>query len=72
MEKGGILRLELRVEGMMCSGCERTVRMALGGIDGVSEVEASHERGVVSWVAGEDSREAVRARLVAIGFPPVE
>ena len=35
------------VEGMMCAGCENRVKSALGEIEGVSEVSANHENGVV-------------------------
>ena len=35
------------VEGMMCAGCENRVKSAFGEIEGVSEVSANHENGVV-------------------------
>ncbi len=40
--------LNLKVEGMHCSGCENRVKNALGLIDGVDEVSAEHEKGIVS------------------------
>ena len=35
----------LKIEGMMCSHCEATVRKALENIDGVEKAEVSHEKG---------------------------
>lgn len=35
----------LKIEGMMCSHCEVTVKKALESIDGVEKAEVSHEKG---------------------------
>ena len=35
----------LKIEGMMCSHCEATVKKALESIDGVEKAEVSHEKG---------------------------
>jgi len=37
--------ITLAVEGMTCTGCENTVKEAVGGVEGVSEVVASHTEG---------------------------
>lgn len=37
----------INVSGMMCNGCEETVVKAVKGVEGVSEAEASHEKGTV-------------------------
>ena len=37
----------MNVEGMTCGGCEKSIRNALLERDGVSDVTASHENGVV-------------------------
>lgn len=39
--------LTLKVEGMVCGGCENRIKNALKLIDGVEEVIASHEDGTV-------------------------
>ena len=36
------MEINLNVEGMMCSGCENRVQNALKGIEGVTDVVASH------------------------------
>ena len=38
----------LNVSGMHCDGCERSIANALKRIDGVAEVSADHESGVVT------------------------
>jgi copper chaperone len=40
--------INLNVEGLTCGGCEKSVRNALLAHDGVTEVTASHETGVVA------------------------
>lgn len=40
--------IELNVEGITCGGCEKSIRNALLEKDGVSEVNASHETGIVN------------------------
>ncbi len=37
--------LELKVEGMVCGGCEKRVVNALSDLQGVSEVVASYQNG---------------------------
>lgn len=41
-------KMIIEVEGMMCHNCEKHVEKALGAIDGVVSVKASHESGEVS------------------------
>jgi copper chaperone len=40
--------VNLNVEGMSCGGCEKSIRNALLEHDGVAEVSASHESGIVA------------------------
>ena len=40
--------INLNVEGITCGGCEKSIRNALLEQNGVSEVTASHETGVVA------------------------
>ena len=39
--------LKLKINGMMCGGCENRVKNALSEIDGVESVEADHNTGIV-------------------------
>jgi copper chaperone CopZ len=47
--------INLNVEGLTCGGCEKSVRNALLAHDGVTEVAASHETGIVA-IEFDDSR----------------
>ena len=38
----------LKVNGMMCNGCENTVVNAIKDVEGVIEAKASHQDGTVS------------------------
>lgn len=39
--------INLKVNGMVCNGCENRVKNALENIDGVENVSANHESGMV-------------------------
>lgn len=54
-----------------CDGCEGRIVRALGRLDGVTGVEASHEtqRVRVSVADGGPGREAIARKLAEIGFP---
>ena len=41
------MELLLKVDGMMCVGCENRVKTALNNMENVIEVIASHENGTV-------------------------
>ncbi|MBM3163619.1 MAG: heavy-metal-associated domain-containing protein [Chlorobi bacterium] len=41
------MKKEFRVSGLRCPSCERLVEEALGELDGVDLVKASHAEGVV-------------------------
>ncbi len=45
--------LEIKVKGMVCGGCENRVKNALKEIEGVENVEANHETGIVKVTADE-------------------
>ena len=38
--------LELKVEGMVCGGCEKRVENSLSTLEGVSEVIANHQKDI--------------------------
>lgn len=40
-----VMKVELKIEGMMCGHCEAHVKQALEAVDGVKEALVSHERG---------------------------
>lgn len=59
----------IKVEGMVCGGCENRVKNALQTLDGVNSVEASHENGIVK-VNLDDSVDVnkIKEKIEDIGF----
>lgn len=59
----------IKVEGMVCVGCENRVKNALQTLDGVNSVEASHENGIVK-VNFDDSVDVnkIKEKIEDIGF----
>ncbi len=55
----------IKVEGMMCSHCEARVKGALEEINGVSEAEASHEKGTVTVTLTANLSNKVLAKAIA-------
>ena len=60
----------LRVTGMTCGGCENAVKRALGRLDGVAAVEASHagQTVTVTFDPGKSTLDAVKERIAAAGY----
>jgi copper chaperone len=65
-------RLQIPVEGMTCSGCERTVTAALSGLAGVQEVSADHraDRVRVSFDSERIDEQRLRAQIEEVGYQP--
>lgn len=65
--------IELKVEGMVCNGCENRVKNALKNINGVEEVEANYTTGIVKVTASDDVLEnTIKEKIEDIGFEVVE
>lgn len=57
----------IKVEGMMCGGCEKRIQNALKSIDGVQEVIASHEKKEVKVIGSVDEK-ILKDKIEEIGF----
>ncbi len=66
--------LTLKVTGMTCGGCENAVKRAVGQLEGVTEVAASHkaEQVVVTYDAARLGREAIAAKIQRLGYQVVQ
>ena len=65
--------MNIKVEGMMCAGCENRVQNAVKLLAGVEEVTANHENGTVNVVADENiTVERVKEAIEDLGFDIVE
>ena len=62
--------ITLRVTGMTCGGCENAVKRALGRLEGVATVEASHAQQSVSvtFDPGTATLDAIKERIAAAGY----
>jgi copper chaperone len=62
--------LTLKVTGMTCGGCENAVKRALGRLEGVAEVTASHieEKVGVTFDVAVVTPDQIRTKIAAIGY----
>ena len=76
VEKGRRLfmnRIELKVKGMVCGGCENRVKNALSTIDGVESVEASFKTGIVTVTTNKElDKSLLEDKIDDIGFEVVK
>ena len=60
------------VEGMMCEGCENRIKNAVSSIDGVIDVSAIHDTGIVKIIAKENvTEEMVKEKIEDLNFTVV-
>lgn len=59
----------IKVEGMVCGGCENRVKNAVSTIDGVESVVADHNAGIVTVTSKEDlDVNQIKEKIEDIGF----
>lgn len=63
----------LKVTGMQCEGCEKSVQKALGKIDSVSDVKADREDEKVdfNFNGSEDTLNSIKAKIDELGYKVV-
>ena len=61
--------INLKVEGLECTGCEKRIQNAVSIVTGVKEVKANHESGTVVIIAknGVDVEE-IKNKINDLGF----
>ena len=63
----------LKVNGMMCGGCENRIKNAIKNINGVENVTADHNTGKVIVISdNEVSTEIIKEALEDIGYEVVK
>ena len=63
--------LKLKVEGMVCEGCEN--RSAISLMDGVENVDANHNTGIVTVNVKEDLDIAkIKEKIEDLGYDVIE
>lgn len=58
----------IKVEGMMCEGCENRIQNSLKSIENVEKVIANHKEGIVTVVGENVDIDKVKERIEDIGF----
>ncbi len=65
--------LKIKIEGMVCGGCENRVKTALSEISGVESVDANHNTGMVIIKSKEElDVEQIKERILDLGYEIVE
>ena len=65
--------LKIKINGMVCEGCENRVKTALSEISGVESVDANHNTGIVTITSKEDiGASKIKEKIIDIGFEIVE
>ncbi|MBT8438956.1 MAG: heavy-metal-associated domain-containing protein [Gammaproteobacteria bacterium] len=60
---------QINVENIKCGGCATTIRSKLEAMDSIDKIDVDIGEGIVKVEAGEDTREAVTAKLLKLGYP---
>jgi copper chaperone CopZ len=65
-----VKEVQLKVNGMDCTNCERRLETALSQVDGVVRSKADHQQGLLSVVIdpAKANEEAIRAAIAKAGF----
>ena len=59
----------IKIEGMVCNGCENRVQKALKNIDGVENVVAEHTTGTVTVTSKNEVLDSImKEKIEDIGF----
>lgn len=65
--------IKIKVNGMVCEGCENRVKNALSTIDGVENIEASHKTGIVTVISNKKVEGSIiEEKIDNLGFEVVK
>ena len=64
-----LIDVTMRIDGMMCGHCEKTVTEALSAVEGVEDVSASAEKGVAKFkISPDTSEQALKDAVTKAGY----
>ena len=64
---------KIKINGMVCGGCENRVKTALLEINGVESVDANHNTGIVTIKSENDLEIAqIKERIIDLGYEIIE
>ncbi len=59
----------IKVDGMVCGGCENRIQTAIKSMKGVKKVVADYKKGIVTILAKDDINEKeIKEKIKDIGF----
>jgi len=59
----------IKVNGMMCEGCESRVKNSLSELDGIEIIEASFAEGIVKIISNEEINiDIIKEKIEDLGF----
>ena len=65
--------IQIKVNGMVCEGCENRVKNALSTLDGVESVDASHKTGIITVISNKEiERSVIEEKINDFGFEIVK
>lgn len=65
--------LEIKVNGMVCEGCENRIKNAISLIDGMESVNADYKTGTVTILANKEiDKLKIEEKIEDIGFEIVK
>ncbi len=65
--------IQIKVNGMVCEGCENRVKNALSTLDGVESIEASHKTGIITVISNKEiERSVIEEKINDLGFETVK
>ena len=61
--------IKLKINGMMCAGCENRVKSAVSLIEGEEKVDEDHNNGIVTITSKEDlDLSKIKEKIIDIGY----
>ena len=68
-EEEELIEVAMRIDGMMCGHCEKTVIEALSAVEGVEDVSASAEKGLAKFkIHSDTSEQALKDAVTKAGY----
>lgn len=65
--------LNLKINGMVCEGCENRVKSALLLLNDVESVDANHNTGIVTIKSGKNLNVSeIKEKIIDLGYEIVE
>ena len=63
----------LKVKGMVCNGCENRIKNALENMEGIENIVANHNTGIVTVTSNNNvSEDKMKEKIEDIGFEVVK